>query len=95
MRVIKCNVCGKDFNTYDLNEKFGFDFHVGYGSKHDCEHLQADICIECFDRLIDKFIAACKISPIVCEDYLDKQGVDIADCPELLNEILSEETTHE
>lgn len=58
-----CNVCGKRFNQLDKQENFGFDYHVGYGSKYDLTHLQAHICIDCFDRLMDQFIPTCKISP--------------------------------
>lgn len=58
-----CNVCGRKFNQLDEQENFGFDYHVGYGSKYDLTHLQAHICIDCFDKLMDQFIPACKISP--------------------------------
>ncbi len=64
MQVIKCNVCGKEFDEWDRQEKFGFDLWVGYGSKYDGEHLQADICCECFDQLMAQFIHNCKYSPV-------------------------------
>lgn len=58
-----CNVCGKRFDEFDEQENFGFDYYVGWGSKYDLTHLQAHICIDCFDKLMDQFIPACKISP--------------------------------
>ena len=58
-----CNVCGKVFDRLDEQENFGFDYHVGYGSRYDLTHLKAHICINCFDRLMDGFIPLCKISP--------------------------------
>ena len=30
-----CNMCGKPFDMWDDQENFGFDYYVGYGSKHD------------------------------------------------------------
>lgn len=58
-----CNVCGKTFDRLDEQENFGFDYHVGYGSRYDLTHLKARICIDCFDKLMDGFIPLCKISP--------------------------------
>lgn len=58
-----CNVCGKRFNRLDEQENFGFNYHVGYGSKYDLTHIQAHICIDCFDKMMDQFIPMCKISP--------------------------------
>lgn len=58
-----CNVCGKVFDQLDEQENFGFDYHVGYGSRYDLTHLRAHICIDCFDKLMDGFIPLCKISP--------------------------------
>lgn len=58
-----CNVCGKEFDELDMQEDFGFDYKVGYGSKYDLTHLQAHICIQCFDKFMDSFIPACKLSP--------------------------------
>ncbi len=62
-----CNVCGKEFDMWDKQEQFGFEYYVGYGSKHDGEHIQADICCDCFDALMADFIPRCKINPVVGE----------------------------
>lgn len=60
---VVCNVCGKAFDELDRQENFGFDYHVGYGSRYDLSHLKAHICIDCFDKLMDRLIPLCKISP--------------------------------
>ena len=63
-----CNVCGKEFNMWDNQEGFGFDYRVGYGSKHDGENLKCDLCCDCFDKLLDEYlIPKCKHSIIVKE----------------------------
>lgn len=58
-----CNLCGKQFDALDERENFGFEYHVGYGSKYDLSHMKAHFCIGCFDRLMDALIPMCKISP--------------------------------
>lgn len=60
-----CTMCGKQMDEFDLQEHFGFDYSVGYGSKHDGEILHADLCCNCFDTLLDHMIPLCKTSPIV------------------------------
>ena len=70
-----CNVCGKVFDQLDEQENFGFDYHVGYGSRYDLTHLKAHICIDCFDKLMDGFIPLCKISPdMACQRKGHKQN---------------------
>ena len=55
-----CNICGKEFDLWDRQEGFGFDYLVGYGSKYDGEHLQADFCCDCFDSLMNELAPRCK-----------------------------------
>ena len=66
-----CNMCGKQLDEWDIQEKFGFDYYIGYGSKHDMEHAKARFCCDCFDRILDRLIGECKISPIVGELKLE------------------------
>lgn len=63
-----CNRCGKAFDHLDDQEKFGFDYYVGYGSKHDCEHIRANFCCNCFDELIEQLKPQLKI-PLEIEEY--------------------------
>jgi len=81
-KEILCNRCGKPLNQFDLNEGFGFEYHVGYGSKHDLEHVKARFCCRCFDKMIDEAIKTFAISPVVgtysfsgtCIDDVDLEG---------------------
>ena len=65
----KCNLCGKEFDTYDEAQDFSICHNVGYGSAHDCERIRIDLCCECLDKFIDGMAAACKIDP-VCGEYM-------------------------
>lgn len=58
---IICNKCGKHFDIWDTQEDFSIYRRLGYGSKHDGDDLELDICCDCMDELID----SCKVSPIV------------------------------
>ena len=61
MKSIICNMCGKEFDTWDMQE--GFYIHssyIGYGSKYDGGSLDIDLCCNCMDKIID----ACKIFPV-------------------------------
>lgn len=51
-----CNMCGKDFDMWDEQENFGLHYNVGYGSKFDGEVINADLCCDCFDKLMDSYI---------------------------------------
>lgn len=62
-----CNMCGKDFDKCDEQEKFGMHYRVGYGSVHDFEVIDLDLCCHCFDKVMDWLIPQCKISPITGE----------------------------
>lgn len=61
MRKIICNVCGKEFNSFDDNNAISLYATACFGSKYDGEHINADICIDCFDKFVDE----CKISPVI------------------------------
>lgn len=57
---VVCNMCGRDFDTWDKQEDFSIHKRCGYGTKYDGETLNLDICCDCMERLID----SCKVSPI-------------------------------
>ena len=60
-----CNMCGKTFDKWDEQESFGIHENVGYGSKHDGDIINLDMCCDCFDKLIDNYILPqCYQSPI-------------------------------
>ena len=58
-----CNQCSKNITTPSIEHKHIEGAHVSikgnYGSKHDTEHIEFDLCDEC----IDKLIAGCQIKP--------------------------------
>ena len=59
-----CNMCGKTFDLWDHQEDFCFDHHIGYGSAHDFERIQLNLCCQCFDRVIDWILPQCKHNPM-------------------------------
>ena len=59
-----CHMCGKTFDLWDHQEDFCFDHHIGYGSAHDFEHMQLNLCCQCFDKVIDWVLPQCKHNPI-------------------------------
>lgn len=60
-----CNVCGKKFQEWDKENDIGIHKQICYGSAFDGAVLDLDLCCECFDKLVRKFIPMCKINPIV------------------------------
>lgn len=62
-----CNMCGATLDEWDEQEGFGFDYYIGYGSKHDLGHAKARFCCACFDKLLDRLVDECAINPIVGE----------------------------
>lgn len=65
MKKTICNICGKEFDLWDEQESFGFQHHVGYGSKFDGDRIHVDLCCDCFDDMMDTYILPkCKISPL-------------------------------
>ena len=61
MKKLICNMCGKEFDHWDLQEGFGFHSqYIGYGSKYDECSLELDLCCGCMDKIIE----SCEISPV-------------------------------
>lgn len=60
MKIRYCNKCGKKFDMWDEQENYSIHTTAGYGSKHDGDEIELDLCCECMDELI----ASCKISPV-------------------------------
>ncbi len=53
-----CNKCGKPMD----DQSFGVSIihYMGYGSKHDGDCMELDLCVSCLDELAD----SCVISPV-------------------------------
>ena len=62
--VKRCNICGKKFDMWDVQESFRFHHRVGYGSKYDCYQLDLKLCCKCFDSLMDELVPRCKTNPL-------------------------------
>lgn len=59
-----CNMCGKTFDEWDYQENFCFDTHIGYGSRYDLNRLRLNLCIDCFDKVLDFILPQCKENPL-------------------------------
>ena len=68
--MTKCDICGKEFDVWDQQEGFGFDRHIGYGSKFDGEHIRVDMCVECFDEMMEKYILPKCNNSNISKEYL-------------------------
>lgn len=55
----RCNVCGKNLDTFDKQSGITVEQNIGYGSVHDGEILNLRICCSCMDSII----SSCKIPP--------------------------------
>lgn len=55
--VKHCDMCGKKFTEFDIQEGFGIHHrYIGYGSKFDESSIDIDLCCECFDKVMEKYI---------------------------------------
>ena len=67
-----CTMCGKTFTEWDVNLGDNcYDIFVNYPSNHDCERIQLNLCVECFDRVLDLILPLCKFDPVVDDDWLE------------------------
>ena len=57
-------MCGQPFTDLDEQEHIGLHTKIGYGSRHDGDTIDLDICCSCFDSLIDKLANKCIVNPI-------------------------------
>ena len=61
-----CNMCGNKIDEMDLAcNGFSINYQFGYGSIHDGDYLNIDLCSECQDKLVTHLKEVCKIDPIV------------------------------
>ena len=64
--MARCNVCGSIFDVTDEDANIGLHkiIEYGNGSKYEGRYIDLDICVDCFDKLIEKYSNRCAISPI-------------------------------
>lgn len=60
----KCNMCGKEFDIWDEQENLCFEHKIGYGSVHDGEQVNLNLCCDCFDKVIDMVTQMCQTNPL-------------------------------
>ena len=48
-----CSICGKTLDIFDLQNNPHIHKQLSYGSKFDGQHLDLDLCSDCFDNLIE------------------------------------------
>lgn len=66
MAIVRmCNMCGKKFDKCDEANDVGIHMSFGYGSKHDKDVIDADLCCECGDKMWDYLKKECVINPII------------------------------
>ena len=77
-----CSICGKQVDFYDEQQNFSLIRDIGYGSKYAGKALNLSLCCGCFDRLLDKILPECAVSPISelnCEDNIEKSDEQVLD----------------
>lgn len=58
--MVICNMCGREFDRYDLEQGIGLAGRLKYGSIYDGRKYALDLCCSCFDNIIDE----CVVSPL-------------------------------
>lgn len=61
IKVVRvCNKCGKTMEEWDNALGLSLRKRIGYGSVHDGEYVDLDLCCECFDAIVD----SCAFDPV-------------------------------
>lgn len=55
-----CNMCGRELDEFDRDQSFTIHGTAGYGSVHDGDIVDLNLCCGCFDRLVEQ----CAVNPI-------------------------------
>lgn len=56
-----CNLCGKTVDEHMMECQFSIHTMMTYGSRHDGDLLDIDLCQECADKVIEALQEKCKI----------------------------------
>lgn len=64
METKKCTMCGNELDEFDTELNFSIHKKIGYGSIHDGDKLDLDLCCECFDKLMSVLRPMCGKDPI-------------------------------
>ena len=63
----RCNKCGKEISAGGFLGISGFT--MPYGSRHDYDTLNLNLCVDCLDALVD----SCVINPVT--EYSEKSDI--------------------
>ena len=66
-------MCGKEFDMWDCQENHYIHYDFGYGSKYDEDELEADLCCDCHDKVVDFIKSKSKTNPIIPEGSRPKE----------------------
>lgn len=55
-----CNMCGHELDEFDHGQSFTIRGPIGYGSIHDGDSVDLNLCSGCFDQLVEQ----CAVNPI-------------------------------
>ncbi len=59
-----CTMCGHYFDDWDLEANNYIYHYFGFGSKKDDKIFEADLCCDCYDKIIDKIIPLFPLYPL-------------------------------
>ncbi len=62
--IRRCTMCGKRMDVFDLGDRNHIVHTFGYGSIHDEDTFEADLCIKCYDKIIDMILPLFPESPL-------------------------------
>lgn len=80
-----CTMCAKKLTIWDMQEPFGFDHLIGYGSSYDMRHIRFRLCCNCFDKVMDWMRPQCRNDPVIL-DKIDWYTIRKEDVP-LMEEV--------
>lgn len=70
-KSIRCTMCNKILNEFDINGDFSYHKWIGYGSKYDENRLDVELCGECFDKVVSFIVNNSATNPL--KEYEDRQ----------------------
>lgn len=65
MKRKRCTICGKKFDIHDKYADLHFKKEIGYGSVHDGEVFELNLCCKCFDNIAELLDTISKVNIFV------------------------------
>lgn len=70
----RCTMCNKIFDEWDIQEDFSYQKWIGYGSVHDMEYLNLQLCCDCFDKVLAFILKNSVNNPLTDYEYKSLSG---------------------